>query len=228
MTEWMVLSLGGGVLNPEGTPDAGYLRKLAKILKESKCNFGIVAGGGKSARVYAQAARELGANEFEADEIAIMSTRQNAKLVINALRENAYPNVIFNFWEAKKEAANYKTVVMGGTIPGITTDADAALLAEALHAKKLVNMSNVDAVYDSNPRINPNAKKYSKLHYTDLIALAMKWDERKAGTNFVFDILACKIIARSGIETHFVNGRNLDDVKKAIGGKSHSGTVVKE
>ncbi len=117
---------------------------------------------------------------------------------------------------------------MGGTIPGITTDTDAALLAEALHAKKLVNMSNVDAIYDSNPKTNPNAKKYSKLFYTDLVSLAARGDSRRAGENFVFDLVASKIIARSGIEAHFVNGRNLDEVKKAIEGKTHSGTVVKE
>lgn len=228
MAEWIVLSLGGGIVNPDGVPDSEYVKKLAKLVRDSKFSFGIVVGGGKTARVYAQAARELGANEFEADEIAIMSTRQNAMLILNALGEHAYPKAISDFEEAKTAANNYRMVVMGGTIPGISTDTDSALLAEALHAKKLINMSNVDAIYDSNPKTNPNAKKYSKLYYTDLIALAVTGDSRRAGENFVFDLLACKIIARSGIETHFVNGKNLDDVRKAIEGKSHGGTVIKE
>lgn len=228
MAEWVVLSLGGGVINPDGTPDSDFIKKFSKLIRESKCNFGIVTGGGRTARVYAQTARELGANEFEADEIAIISTRQNAALIATALRGIAYPKVITEFDEARNAAMDHRVVVMGGTIPGITTDTDAALLAETLHAPRLVNMSNVDAIYDSNPKSNPNAKKYSKLYYTDLISLACKSDTRKAGENFVFDLLACKIIARSGIEAHFVNGRNLDDVKKAIEGKAHSGTVITE
>jgi uridylate kinase len=228
MADWIVLSLGGGIVNPEGTPDSEYLGKLAKLLRESKRNFGIVVGGGRTARLYAQAARELGANEFEADEIAIVSTKQNAALVAAALQGDACPTVFSDFGQAREAAAKYKVVVMGGTIPGISTDADAALLAEALHAEKLINMSNVDAIYDSNPKKNPNAKKYSKLFYTDLISLAMREDSRKAGENFVFDMLACKIIARSGIEAHFVNGRSLEDVRKAMEGKAHSGTVIKE
>lgn len=228
MAEWIVLSLGGGIVNPDGVPDSEYVKKLAKLVRDSKFSFGIVVGGGKTARVYAQAARELGANEFEADEIAIMSTRQNAALIALALQDAACPKIHWNFEEARNAAEHHRIVVMGGTIPGITTDADSALLAEALHAKKLINMSNVDAIYDSNPKTNPNAKKYSKLYYTDLIALAVTGDSRRAGENFVFDLLACKIIARSGIEAHFVNGKNLDDVRKAIEGKSHGGTVIKE
>lgn len=228
MANWIVLSLGGGIVNPEGTPDSEYVKKLVKLLRDSKYNFGIVVGGGRTARLYAQAARELGANEFESDEIAIMSTRQNAALLATAMQGDACPTVFSEFDGARKAAGQYRVVIMGGTIPGISTDTDAALLAEALHAEKLINLSNVDAIYDSNPKTNPNAKKYSKLYYTDLISLATRGDSRKAGENFVFDLLACKIIARSSIEAHFINGRNLDDVKKAIDGKAHTGTVIKE
>ncbi|MBU0586014.1 UMP kinase [Candidatus Micrarchaeota archaeon] len=227
MVKTVVLSTGGGIINPEGMPDVKFLQKLGKLIEESKYNFGIVAGGGRTARFYAQAARDLGASEFEADEVGIISTKQNASLVITALGDVACPKVAQDFDEAREMAGRYKAVVMGGTIPGISTDADASLLAEALHAERLVNMSNVDAIYDSNPRTNPNAKKLAKMSYSDLIMLAMKGDTRKAGENFVFDSLACKIIARSKIEAHFVNGRDLENVRKAIDGKEHSGTIVK-
>ncbi len=66
-----------------------------------------------------------------------------------------------------------------------------------------------------------------KMSYDELIALAASSDKRKAGTNFVFDLLACKLISRSNIETHFVSGKSLKDVEAAIEGKKHSGTVVK-
>jgi uridylate kinase len=223
----VVLSLGGGTINPEGVPDVDLVKKFAKLLLQSPHDFGIVTGGGRVARVYAQAARELGANEFEADEVALITTKQNAKLLITALGEKCYPKVIVDFDEAAQASYDKKIIVMGGTIPGITTDTDAVLLAEKLHAVRLVNVSNVDAIYDSNPKKNPNAKKFAKMTFEQLMKLANESDTRVAGTNFVFDLLACKLAARSKLELHFVSGKKLDDLKNAIEGKPHSGTVVK-
>jgi len=225
----VVLSIGGSSINPEGKPDIAFLKSMARIIAKSKNNFGILTGGGSVARVYANAARELGAGEYDADSIAITSTRQNAQLVVAALSGagvDVYSRVLWDFEDAKIPARETKAVVMGGTIPGITTDTDAVLLAEAIGAKRLVNISNVDAVYDSDPRKNPNAKRFSKMSYDELIKLAGESDKRMAGTHFVFDLLACKLIARSKIETHLVSGKNLPDIENAIEGKKHSGTVV--
>lgn len=223
----VVLSIGGSSINPEGKPDVAFLKAMVKIVKESPNTFGILTGGGSVARAYANAARELGSGEYEADSIAITSTRQNAQLLLAALAAggvDVHKKVVLDFDEAR--ATGSKVVVMGGTIPGITTDTDSVLLAEALGTKKLVNISNVDAIYDSDPRKNPKAKKYPKMTYDELMRLAAESDKRTAGTHFVFDMLACKLIARSGIEAHFVSGKNLGDVKNAIEGKKHNGTVV--
>lgn len=223
----VVLSVGGSSVIPDLKADLGFVKSLAKIIKRSRSRFGIITGGGSVARLYANAARELGASEYEADNVAIMSTRQNAHLVIAGLLAegvDVYRKVVVDFEEAK--GLTNKVVVMGGTIPGITTDTDSVLLAESVGATKLVNISNVDAIYDSDPRKNPKAKKYAKMSYDELIALAASSDKRKAGTNFVFDLLACKLISRSKIETHFVTAKNLKDVENAIEGKKHGGTVV--
>ncbi len=223
----VVLSIGGSAVVPEGKPNVALLRKLAAMLRQSKNSFGIVVGGGPPARTYANAARELGAGEFDADQIAIMSTKQNAKLVLAALGDMAPPEVAHSFEKARSLATGHKAVVMGGTIPGITTDADSVLLAEATGAKRLVNVSNVSGIYDSDPKKNAKAKKFDSMSYDQLITLAMSSDKRTAGTNFVFDLLACKLIARSKIETHFVSWKDLDGVKAAIEGARHDGTVVK-
>ncbi len=225
----VVLSVGGSSVNPDGKPDVEYLKKLAQIIKKSKNSFGILTGGGSVARAYANAARSLGASEYAADSIAITSTRQNAQLVIAALAGagiDVHPKALFDFDAAIEPAKKNKAVVMGGTIPGITTDTDAVLLAEAVGAKRLVNISNVEAIYDSDPRKNTSAKRFTKLNYDELIKLASESDKRMAGTNFVFDMLACKLIARSKIEAHFVSGKNLADMENAIEGKKHNGTVV--
>jgi uridylate kinase len=219
----VVLSVGGSSVNPKGEPDLGF----AKMIKKSKNKFGILTGGGSIARVYAKAARALGASEYEADSIAITSTKQNAQLVIVALKNagiDVYPKLVNDFEEAR--GLVNKVVVMGGTIPGITTDADAVLLGEAIGATRLVNISNVDAIYDSDPRVNKSAKRYSKMSYEQLISLATSSDKRKAGTHFVFDLLACKLIARSKMEAHFVSGKSEKEIENAIEGKKHNGTVV--
>jgi len=223
----VVLSIGGSSINPDGKPDINFLKGIAKVLRESKNEFGIVTGGGSVARAYANAARELGAGEYDADSVAIIATKQNAHILIAALGDIAHPNVPMTFERARLAFGKHRVVVMGGTIPGITTDSDSALLAEAIGATRLVNISNVDAIYDSDPRKNPNAKKFEKLAYDQLIGLAVKSDKRTAGTHFVFDMLACKLISRSKIETHFVSCKNLKDVANAIEGKKHGGTVVK-
>lgn len=227
----VVLSIGGSSIIPDGKPDLGFLKAISSLIKRSRNGFGILCGGGTAARLYANAARELGAGEYEADSIAIRSTKQNAHLLITALKGagvDVFDRVIDDFELAKEPARKCKAVVMGGTIPGITTDTDSVLLAEAIGAGRLVNVSNVDAIFDSDPRKNPKAKRYSSMSYDELISLAGASDKRMAGTNFVFDMLACKLIARSGIETHFVSFRKMDDLENAIEGRKHGGTVVRK
>lgn len=189
--------------------------------------FGIVVGGGKAARIIADRIRAKGGSEFEADEAAIEQTRENAAFVAKIIGNEANRKIPVDFSEAREMAKKNRFLVMGGTIPGITTDSDAVLLAECLKAARVLNLSNIDGVYSDNPIRNENAKKYSKMGYEQMIDLAGKNDMRTAGTHFVFDFLACKLIARSKIEAHFVHGKNLLDVRKAVDGKPHGGTVVK-
>lgn len=228
--ETVVLSVGGSVINP-GSPDIDFLKSFAKLLIKlsAQRRIAVVCGGGKPARDYAHGVRALGASEFTADEAAILLTRANATLLSAALGEAAYPGVMDDFTSAARASTSTtkRILVMGGTIPGITTDTDAALLAEKLGAKKLFNLSNVDALYDRPPN-KPGAKRLSTISHAGLVKLANAYDLRKAGMNFVFDIIACKIVARSNVETHFVSGKDLKDVEAAIAGRKHSGTVVRD
>ncbi|MCX6769522.1 MAG: UMP kinase [Candidatus Micrarchaeota archaeon] len=222
----IVLSLGGSLVNP-GTPDLQYVSSLVRLLRSTKYRFGIVVGGGKLARIWADAMRKKGASEFEADEVAIKATKKNAQIVADIIKKDVNRKVCDSFDSAREQAKKHRFVVMGGTIPGITTDSDAVLLAECLGAKRVLNLSNIDGIYSDNPVRNHNAKKFRRMSYAQLIDLAGKNDMRKAGTHFVFDFLACKLVARSKIEAHFVHGKNLLDVRKAIEGRQHGGTVVK-
>lgn len=224
----IVLSLGGSLVNTEKGVDEEYLERIKKIIESSKYKFGIVTGGGYKAREYAKDVKSGGGTEFEADEEAIKATRENAKEVIKVLgKKLVYSKVPKEFNEAKKALEKNKVVVMGGTIPGITTDSDAVLLAECVEAERLVNVSNVDGIYDKDPRKENDAKKFHFLTHEELVRLAVENDKRTAGTHFVFDMLACKLGSRSKMELHFISGKNLDDLEKAIEGEDHSGTIIK-
>ncbi|PIT84647.1 UMP kinase [Candidatus Micrarchaeota archaeon CG10_big_fil_rev_8_21_14_0_10_45_29] len=223
-TKWVALSVGGSLLN-DGKPNAKMASSLAKIFMQTKMRLAIVVGGGKEAREAADAQRKMGKSEFYADMAGIKVTHKNADALRQALGKEAGKKIFSDFEGAAKASHTQKYVIMGGTIPGITTDADACLLAEAIGAKQLVNLSKT-AIYSGDPSKNKNAKKFSRLKYSQLISLATKGDKRKAGTHFVFDLLACSLISRSKIKAHFVDGRNSSDVKNAILGKKHNGTVV--
>ncbi len=211
-----------------GEPDVDYIKRVAALLRKhaNKYKFAIVTGGGAAARLYARAMKKIVNNEFLADQAAIMSTWQNAYLILAVLHDRAYKTLPKTFDEAAQALETNDFVVMGGTLPGITTDSDAVLLAERVGSRRVVNVSNVDAIYTANPRKNKGARKISRMSVDALVAMAAENDTRKAGENFVFDMLACKLLARSGIEAHFVSGKNLKDLENAILGKRHGGTVV--
>lgn len=213
-------------MNP-GKPDKQYVASLIRMLRSTNHRFGIVVGGGKLARRWADAVRKKGGGEFDADSAAIRATKKNAQTVIDVVKTDVNRTPCESFEAARAASRKHRFVVMGGTIPGITTDSDAVLLAECLGSKRVLNLSNIDGIYSDNPVRNHNARKFHRMPYAELIDLAGKNDMRKAGTHFVFDFLACKLIARSKIEAHFVHGRNLLDVRKAAEGKPHGGTVVK-
>ncbi|MBD3397703.1 UMP kinase [Candidatus Micrarchaeota archaeon] len=222
----VVISLGGSMVNGTGDPDINFLKKFKSLLK-GKEKIGIVVGGGKIARDYVKAASNFSKNQFWGDTLAVYATRLNSALVTRAFAKEACPVVFQDFESAAIASEEYRIVVMGGTIPGITTDTDSVLLAEAMNANRVINISNVDGIYDSDPRKNKNAKMFRKMSFKQLLDLANASDKRAPGTNFVFDVIACKLAARTKMELHFVGGKNIQDLPKAMKGKTHRGTIIK-
>ncbi len=221
--ETVTVSVGGSMVNPN-KPDIGFVKAVAGIINASKCRCAITVGGGSYARTYVSALKGLGANDFQADKVAILETRQNAMLLQAALKD-VYPNVPENIELASAAINKYKCVVMGGLYPGFTTDSTAVLLAEAIGSRRIVNITNVDGVYDRDPS-QPSAKKFKNMKIADFVSLAMKSDQRKAGTHFVFDSVAAKLAMRSSIRIDVISGKSLNDVRNAIEGKKHNGTVI--
>lgn len=151
----------------------------------------------------------------------------NAHLVRLALGDLAVSETPMTVGEAKFMAQPHKVVVMGGTIPGHTTDAVAAMLAEATDASRIVNATSVDAAYTADPRKDPNAKRLGKITYQELYDLVNK-GAHGAGPSDVFDRKGADIALRHQIPIYIVNGRNLQELQKAILGHEIEGTVVGE
>ncbi len=225
--ERVVIKIGGSLLSGADDEILEYLHGLSSALAGlNNYSLAFVVGGGDTAKRYVGLARDLGINEFDQDILGIMASRMNAKLLAGFFPD-AWPDVVESIIEARRVLESGFVPFMGGTVPGHTTNAVAALLAEAIGASRLINLTNVDGVYDRDPKEHPDAKKFSVLTYDELIDLAAKYDSREARAHFVFDLLASKIVARSSIELHIIDGRDFETVKRAVSGDEHSGTVVR-
>jgi len=222
-----VLSIGGSIVAPE-KPDSTFLSKLSQCLDRLHSGgyrFAIVVGGGKIARNYIAAAKTLGANNFALDKIGIRATRLNAAIVVQAL-EKAWPEVLVQIEKAREAIDAGKIPVFGGLMPGFTTDAVAALVAESLKGD-YINMTNVDGVYSSDPKDNPRAKYFDEISYEKLLSL-MKLAGSKPGQNMVMDVPACLILKRSAIQGIVLDGKDLENFENAVKGLDFKGTRISE
>lgn len=207
--------------------DADYIKKLAKMLVSvsEKYKLYVVTGGGRIARYYIRAGRELGADEGSLDEMGIEVTRLNARLLIMALGSKACRTVPGNYDEAAHEGERCAIVVMGGVSPGITTDAVSALLAERVKAKRLVNATSVDAAYTSDPEKDKGAARIPRMTHKDLMKL-VSCAPKGAGPNAVFDVHGAEVLDRARISLAIVHGRDLPNLKAALEDKEFKGTIV--
>ncbi len=221
----VVVSVGGSVLIP-GNDDAKYIKELANMLKEvsKDVQIAIVVGGGKMSRYYSETGRELGGTTYQLDELGIGITRVNAKLLTVALGDISNNEIPLVAEDCARMSTPGKVVVMGGTEPGHTTDAVAAMIAKSLKADRIVNASNVDAVYSDDPRKNPDAIRYGKITIQQLKEVV--YDDHDAGKSCVFDPLGVTIAMEEKIDLFMVNGRDIEELKNAILGKEIKGTFV--
>lgn len=211
----IALSVGGSILAKDLSPESfrAYAEVLKGLAKEHK--LVVVTGGGVAARDYIRTARNLGANETECDYIGIAITRLNAQLLITALEEDAYPEPPLDYKEAWKALSTGKIVVMGGVIPGQTTDAVTAIVAEYLKADLIVIATSVDGVYSADPKKDPNAVKYETMTAKQLVNIVIS-TEMKAGSQSPVDPLAAKIVERSNIHTIVMHGADPKNVADVI------------
>jgi len=220
----IVISLGGSVILSEDLP-VDYFKKLNELLNSftDRYRIFIVAGGGKTARTYIKMGRAIGFDEKTLDELGVEATRINA-FFLSKVIDGSNKKIPLTTDEAKK--IKDRIVIMGGTTPGHSTDMVGAELAEKTRAVKYIIATDVDGVYDRDPKVYPNAKQLDEVSVRNLIKNQdVKWDA--AGKNMIIDGPALVIISRARIPTFVLNGKKLDEIKKVINNQKFNGTIIK-
>lgn len=215
MVRRVVIKLSGRVFAMDAA-DSLYI--WARTLADLDIQPVVVAGGGEVARYYIGTARSLGADEATLDHIGIQISRLNARLLVAALGEEAHPEVPTTLSGIKKAAGSGVIVVTGGLYPGQSTNGTAALIAEKIGAQEFLNATDVDGVYDSDPRTNKDARMLDSIHVADLRGMLVR-EETVAGGYDLMDLVALKVIERSCIQTRILRATP-ENLKAVVYGKS--------
>ena len=225
MNNLFVISLGGSLLVP-GEIDINFLRKFKSII-EREIKFGkkfiIIVGGGKTARNYQNAAKSLTkvSNE-DLDWLGIHATRINAHLLLTIFRKFAYFRIIKN--PKEKIKFKEKILIAAGWKPGFSTDYDAVLLAKTYGSDTIINLTNVDYVYDKDPNKFKDAKPFKEISWKDYLKLIdQKWIP---GMSAPFDPVASGLAQKLKIKVIIINGRKPENLKNCLENRKFTGTVI--
>lgn len=206
--ERIILKLSGQALSDNGTGISA--KKIETVVKEIKelastdVQIGIVCGAGNMWR-----GRDAESNNMErslADSIGMLGTIMNSLAVENGLKNAGLkaitlsavpmPSLVKSY--TRGDAVEYLekgyiVIFAGGTgNPYFSTDTAAALRASEIGAKKILMAKNgTDGVYDSDPRKNPNAKRYTHLTYQQMLNEKLE----------VMDLTAASLCCDNDIDT---------------------------
>lgn len=222
-----VLKLGGSLLYDESGEVSidliqGFTNVISALAQKGN-QFIVVVGGGKPARSFIAAARLLGASEAQCDWLGIKIARHNAELLCAALGDIAYPKIAETLDDLEIATCTGRIVLMGGLTPGQSTNAVAALAAEAIHADFLFNATNVDGVYDKDPN-EKGAKRFQTISIKQLKQVLAGGGTR-AGEYKLFDPVAIRVVERSKIKTVIFNGKDPENLRRLVSGE-HIGTTI--
>jgi len=226
-----IINLGGSLIVPNDI-DVNFLKEFRTLILEQIKNnnqrFVFITGGGKTARTYANAAQEVfdDINDEDKDWLGIHATRLNAHLIRTIFREYAHPRINTNphdledFFQCKKPI-----MIAAGWRPGFSTDYDTVLLARYLGIKKVVNLSNIDYVYDKDPKKFPDAQRIEEMSWAEFRKI--NTSEWSPGMNAPFDPIAAKYAEKTDIDAVTLSGANLENLKAYLNDEKFEGTLIK-
>ena len=225
--ETIVMSVGGSLIVPDQI-DINFLKQLKDFVTHQTAlgrRFIIIAGGGRTARRYQDAAAGVGTMQNEdLDWLGLHATRLNGHLLLTIFRDLAHPVMITNPDEVLDIPKSAKLIIAAGYRPGASTDLRAIQIADRVRSKKVINLSNTDYVYTDNPKTNPEAVKIETITWAEFRKLIP--EEWGPGLSSPFDPVAAREAERLNIEVAQINGTNLDSVVAYLEEKEFVGTKI--
>ena len=185
----ILLKVSGEALSGDkGTGfDMNVLAEVSKVVK--KCHdagveIAVVVGGGN----FWRGRDGHNMNRTRADHMGMLATVMNSLALASAFEAEGIPTRVQTSIEMRQIAEPYirnkamrhlekgRVVIFGcGTgNPFFSTDTTAALRAAEIEADAILLAKNVDAVYDSDPATNPDAKKFSEVTFKEVLNLGLK------------------------------------------------------
>lgn len=172
-----------------------HLAEEIKSVHDLGVDIGIVCGGGNMWR--GETGAKLGMERSQADYMGMLATIMNGLALQDGLEHVGVPTRLQTSIEMRQIAEPYirrkairhlekgRVVIMGGGTgnPYFSTDTTAALRAAEINADVILMAKNgVDGVYSADPKLDPNAKKYSELTQLDIISKNLKVMDRTASS----------------------------------------------
>ena len=225
----VVLSLGGSLVVPNGGIDTDFLIAFNAFIRDQisskKRRFFITVGGGGTTRHYQKAAHAVRTehiDDVDLDWLGLHATRLNAQLVRTIFRDIADQRVIKHYEVILKIDA--PVAIAAGWKPGWSTDYCAVTLCQDYGIHQAINLTNIDHVYSADPRTNPQAKPLKDLTWESY--RAMVGDKWIPGMNAPFDPIASKLAQDLNVTVKILNGKNLDNLAKALDDQQFEGTTI--
>ncbi len=224
---YTIISLGGSLVAPKTGLDIPFLKKFRKLLLDEVgrgARFILIIGGGATARAYQEGLRgTLGrVTDEQLDWLGVHATVLNAQFVRALFGAHAHDEVQMN--PTKKIKTSAPIIVGSGWKPGWSSDYDAALAAKTYGTREVINISNIDYVYDKDPTKFRNAKPIGELSWPAY--RAMVGDTWYPGSNAPFDPIAAREAAKNRLTVKILNGRDLKSVRAAIRDAAFRGTTI--
>ena len=174
---------GAGGMGINETVINGVVEQIKKV-KDLGVEIGIIIGGGN----FWRGRQGVEMDRTAADHMGMLATVMNSLAMQDALERNGVETRVqtaltitrvaepYILRKALKHLEHGRVVIFacGTGNPYFSTDTGAALRAAEIGADVLLLAKNVDGIYDSDPKTNPNAKKYKEIKYLDFIKQELK------------------------------------------------------
>ncbi len=205
------------------------LARQIKDVHDAGVEICLVVGGGNIFRGAKEASK--GMNRTVADHVGMLATVMNALYLQNALEKIGVqarvlsglniPEVCehYIYRRALRHLEKGRVVIFaaGTGSPYFTTDTGAALRASEMQCDVILKSTQVDGVYDSDPKKNPDAKRYDAVSYDEVIEKQLK----------VMDIAAVALARENNIPVVVFAQSGEDALAKVVSGEGNF-TIIKQ